>query len=467
MSLQIAVSAAILKFGETDRAQHGQIKRDPVNKNGGMSQTFRYIYAALLCLGAVAAAAQQAADTPVAPGMPTGDLITPSEAIEGGGLQFQDPDEPELVSPDTTMYQFYITDLESRFGAYAPGLSEQLTGLGVAYQEQGLYEEAVKVFKRAVHVSRINNGLYSAEQIPLLQRLISALMANGDYETADERQYYLYRVQRELYEPNAPQMSLAMLERARWEEQAYYLSVGETAFTRLLTMWELYRRALTSIAEREGSHSLQLLQPLNGLLQTQYLISTYQGESSGGIQIGGPAQPNPDEGRFNMVRASNYRQGQSVISAMREVHQHNEPESSPLPAEALVDLGNWHMWHQKRESAVLTYQEAWDELAAMEDSEVLLAHYFGKPHLLPELSGYNRDLEAPANIRGYVEVSFTVNTRGRVEDLEELSVELVDENDQEAEPSRLLRRLRGKIWRPRFEEREPVPTENIVKRYAF
>ncbi len=208
----------------------------------------KLVFAWIMLVGAAITSAAEG-DTPVPiPGMSTGGLISPSEAIEGGGLQFQDPNEPELVSPDATIYQFYITDLESRFGAYAPGLSEQLLGLGTAYQEQGLYDAASKVLKRAVHLSRVNNGLYGAEQIPILQRLISALVSSGEYEKADERQFYLYRVQRELYDPDAPQMSLAMLERARWEERAYFLSVGENSFTRLLTMWELYRRALSNIA---------------------------------------------------------------------------------------------------------------------------------------------------------------------------------------------------------------------------
>ena len=66
---------------------------------------------------------------------------------------------------DTAAYQFYITDLENRHGAYAPGLSEQLLGLGSVYQEQGLHKEAIKIFKRAVHLSRINNGLHNAEQL--------------------------------------------------------------------------------------------------------------------------------------------------------------------------------------------------------------------------------------------------------------------------------------------------------------
>jgi hypothetical protein len=94
-------------------------------------------------------------------------------------LDFLEEGDPGLMSPDAASYQFYITDLENRFGPYAPGLAEQLLGLGASYQNRGLHEQAIEVFKRGVHVSRVNNGLQSAEQIPLLQRMISSPVALG------------------------------------------------------------------------------------------------------------------------------------------------------------------------------------------------------------------------------------------------------------------------------------------------
>ncbi len=401
--------------------------------------------------------------------LPAGDLMDDAgEALEGGGLIFQQQDEPELVAPDATAYQFYITDLENRFGAYAPGISEQLLGLGNAYLQQGLYTEAVKVFKRAVHVSRINNGLNSPEQIPMLQKMISALVSAGEYEKADERQYYLYRIQRQIYNSSDPAMSQAMMDRADWERQAYYLSVGETAFTRLLAMWELYRRVLSNIAAAEGSYSLQLLQPLNGLLETQYLIARYNGEAPGGIQVGGTTNPeiSAEENRFTMVRLSNYKQGQAVIAAIREVHLFNEAEDGTKAAEALLELGDWRQYHTKRDDALEAYQQAWDEFAAMEGSEVLLQRHFGAPLLLPTTADAHADLAPPANIRGYAEVSYTVNERGKVVNLDLLSNETA-EGFPNAEPTRLLRRIKAKKFRPRFENRDPVATENLVKRYAY
>jgi hypothetical protein len=402
---------------------------------------------------------------PVAPGSldAAGDFGSPS-------LDYRDGDEPVLVSPDTTSYQFYITDLENRHGPYAPGLSEQLLGLGMAYRKQGLYAQAAEVFKRGVHVARINEGLYSESQIPLLQGLIESLVAAGDYEAADERQYYLYRVQAEVYGRQSREMSLAMLERAEWERQAYYLSLGDTSFMRLLRMWELYSGALRNVARNEGTLSPQLLQPLEGLLETQYMISTYTPEAQTGVNTGNAPDSNyAEESRFSMIRVSNYKQGQAVLTAMRDVYGYNEEARSPKPAEALVQMGDWHLWHQKRDSAMEAYQKAWAELGALQDGENLQRRYFGQPTLLPDIPDMNPEPPPPAVVTGHVVVSFSVDPRGRIKNLEVLSNEPVDETMEadDGDTVQLLRSLKRMQYRPRLVLGEAVQTDNLQKRYAY
>ena len=415
----------------------------------------------LLLLGVALAATNTALAELALPHAETATQHTPATLQEAGG-------QPRQQSPDYR-FQAAITDLESRFGGYAAGLAEQLSGLGAAYQTRGSHQEAAAVLKRALHLARVNYGLHSPEQIPILQQLIRNLISSGDYQTADERYDYLYRLQHRVYGPAAPQISLAMLERARWEEQAYFLlSDKETAFGRLLAMWELYVQVLNRVARQEGSFSPKLLEPLHGLLNTQYLISTYAGGPGGGFGVSaGLSRSVPAQNQFSALRASNYRRGQRVLASLRELRTHNEPAASPLPAESLLELGDWHLWHRKQAPARLAYQQTWDELTLLEDREELLQQHFGKPVLLPTLSGYNKDLSAPATIHGHVEVSFTITESGRVEDLDTINTEWVDSEDRQTSPSRLLRRLRKTIWRPRLLGRVPVTTENMVMRYAF
>ncbi|MEE4660077.1 MAG: hypothetical protein V2J89_06395 [Halieaceae bacterium] len=392
-----------------------------------------------------------------------GDLGSPS-------LDFQDSEDDALIAPDASSYQFYITDLESRYGPYAPGLSEQLLGLGAVYQRQGLHREAVEVFKRGVHIARINEGLNGPAQIPLLQREIQSLMALGDFEAADERQFYLYRVQAEAYGTDSAKMTAAMLERADWEREAYYLSLGDASFLRLLTMWELYGNVLRNVARSEGNLSAGLLRPLEGLLQTQYMISTYMPEAQMGLHTGAAVDDNfAEENRFSIIKTSNYKQGQAVLTAMREVYGYNEAEQSPRPAEALIRLGDWHLWHQKRDAAEDAYKRAWRELGALDDADTLRQRYFGRPTLLPDLPGARTAFEPPEVIRGYLTVSYNISPRGRVRDLNVVEEEVVQTVDDQDDGYRiqLLRSLKRKLYRPQVDNGEPVLVENVTERYAY
>jgi hypothetical protein len=57
-------------------------------------------------------------------------------------------------------------------GAYSPDLMEPLTRLIVLYIEDGEDDLAVVAIERAVQIVRVNNGLHSLDQAPLIQQLI-------------------------------------------------------------------------------------------------------------------------------------------------------------------------------------------------------------------------------------------------------------------------------------------------------
>jgi len=166
------------------------------------------------------------------------------------------------------------------------------------------------------------------------------------------------------------------------------------------------------------------------------------------------------------VRASNYKKGQAVIAALRDVYDYNEDEQSPLSAKSWVMLGDWHLYHRKRDSALRAYQKAWDELAALENGSQYQQQYLGQSKLLPDIPGLAGDLVPPAVVKGYVEVSYTINRSGRVKNLQVLKLEPFDVAD-EGQPSRLLRRLKRSQYRPLLVERVPTATETNYKRYAY
>jgi len=371
------------------------------------------------------------------------------------------PHEAGTATTSLRDYKARIAAIETRQGAYGKELPESLLGLGMALQKEERHTEAIELFKRGVHLARINEGLYCLQQIPLLRGEIASHIATGDYEQADKRQRYLYRVQTNGMK-SGESLTEAFMQHASWQYEAYRLDIGEQDYTRLVNMWDTYRLALNDIIAREGETSGELLPPLYGMLQAQYLIADYN------LQQASPQSIDDLAGRealyqFNAYRQDSYRKGQTILAAINNVALEQEPgpERTRAAARALVMLGDWHLWHGERDSARRAYDDALLELAALEDDQKEVEALFGSPVPVPDIESLRPLPPATEPGPGAVLIEFTVDERGRTRDIERR-----DENDELDGPAhRLMRKMRRTTFRPRFEAGEPVATTNIVRAY--
>ncbi len=393
-----------------------------------------------------------------------GFAATGQDDSPGQSARAETPAHDETVAAiGGSRYREAITELESSQGAYAAPMSETLLGLGIALQSEDNHREAIRAFKRGIHLSRINDGLYTPGQIPMLQREIASHLALGQYAEADERQAYLYRVQMRS-QPAGITRAQAFIQQAQWQYTAYRLALDGQAYARVMSMWDLYRLALTDIMGREGNSSSLLLEPLEGMLLAQYLIADYDAQSlnsSASNADGFPMQN--QQNRFNAYRAQSYKRGQAVIQAIYDIQKAQHGDHSPETATSRAMLGDWMLWHGERESAMKAYREAVAELTPREDAEVSLAALFGEPVELPDIEGA-RQLPAPAKPEeANLQLQFRVDKRGKVVDLER-----VDENElNEAAANRIMRKLRKTQFRPRLAMGEPQDTEAVTRAYEI
>ena len=102
------------------------------------------------------------------------DSFTPPDSSES----------PRIVTPASaaeTGYQDQVREIEATAGPYSSGLADPLSNLSHTQLERGDPEEAAATLRRALHLVRVNEGLYSRNQLPLLRQLIALLTAQGDY----------------------------------------------------------------------------------------------------------------------------------------------------------------------------------------------------------------------------------------------------------------------------------------------
>ena len=395
----------------------------------------------------------------------SGALLTPGVWAQSSGMSIVG-DEDDLESPevaraelqkDVVDYQRAIEALEIADGPFAPGLSEQLLSLGFALQRNGDHLGAIKVFKRGVHLSRITEGLSSPRQLALLRGEIESHVAVGDLEAADERQRYLYRVQEQTLSDRS--RGEALMRHALWQRQAYEAGLGEEPQQRLLRMWSLYRLALTEIMGAEGQNSPALLPPLYGMLQSQYLLSGFVGETTSGRFRARSAASNQESQLA--YSGSSFKQGAAIIKAIYDVRMGGPAPGLRDAAEPTVMLADWQLWHGKREEAFATYGGLERELAANVDAQGLWEEFFATPRPLPALEGVRAFPDPAAQQDGMLLLTYGVTARGKVVDVERL-----DENPAiDAKANNIMRRLRQTLFRPRISDGMPVDTTGLVVAY--
>ena len=269
------------------------------------------------------------------------------------------PLEPERAPPPPTepsalgVYRGYIESMETNAGAFAPGLTEQLLGLGLNLQALDRHAEAAKVLKRGVHVSRVQSGLYAADQIPLLRAEIRSLIALGRFDEVDEHQRYLARVESEAL-TGTPASIAALIDQGEWAEQAWDLRLGdqEAHPEHLARSWEYYRLAYNQSTQLYGERSLELVKPLEGMLRLQYRFADLQRENASNSPFDGSGY------RQTSALGGAYRRGEAVLSTIFGLKMVNG-SSAGEQARDLTRLGDWARWMGRRSDSRSYYDKAW------------------------------------------------------------------------------------------------------------
>ena len=274
-------------------------------------------------------------------------------------IDMASPLEPESAPPPPTepsalgVYRSYIESMETNGGAFAPGLTEQLLGLGLNLQALDRHAEAAKVLKRGVHVSRVQSGLYAADQIPLLRAEIRSLISLGRFDEVDEHQRYLARVESEAL-TGTPASIAALIDQGEWAEQAWDLGLGdqEALPEHLARSWEYYRLAYNQSTQLYGERSLELLKPLEGMLRLQYRFAGLQRENASNSRLDGSSY------RQTSALGGAYRRGEAVLSTIFGLKLVNG-SSAGEQARDLTRLGDWARWMGRRSDSRSYYDKAW------------------------------------------------------------------------------------------------------------
>ncbi|WP_226704856.1 hypothetical protein [Microbulbifer elongatus] len=391
----------------------------------------------------------------------------PAAYIEAASKPLEKPKRQLRPSKAADEYRQRIEDMEAEYGAYGAGIDEQLMGLASALQRSGNHEEAISEFRRAMLINRVNEGLYSLNQVPMIERMIESQIALSQWEEANDNHEYLFWLHAKNYGERDPRMLPIINQLSNWHLQAYIDEKGATLFEHLINATNMYALAVDIISHNFGANDLRLVEALRGLKATNYYLATYAGEPQEAIVINtsfaGSGNATPERrAQLDHYRMNSFSSGKTAITKIMDVYQKNPASPPAASAKAKVELGDWYMmfnkWHSARETYGEAYQALWDNGATNQEIDEI----FGRPAALPALPLLDEDREALAN--SYVTVSYDVTAFGKARNIQILNARPEDKVSIRSRVRNVLKRAK---FRPRFENGEPVDTTGIVQRFVF
>lgn len=372
------------------------------------------------------------------------------------------------------LYQRQISKLESEEGVYGSALVEKLSGLGLALQQAGQHDQAISTFKRAIHLNRVNDGLYTTAQIPILYQQIDSHVALGQWKEVSDKYQYLYWLSSQNYGENDPRMIPTIDRLSKWHLQAYTMNFGrdrQEVIQHLITAHTMFNRSISLIEQLDITKTNQqmLIHELKGLTLTNYLFATFQRNVPIRSNTGMPLDP---EARHSAMVIDHYisrsfRSGKEALNRVIDIYRHLEDAPPWAVARAKVKKADWLFLFNKRDAAFALYQEAYNMMTQSDNSRPYLNSIFGQPVALPNLDMLDngqyseQDEQFNNESANYVLASFDVTPQGSTENIE--IIESKPQNNTNAR-TQVKRSLKIAKFRPRFVAGVPTLTEKMKLR---
>lgn len=361
--------------------------------------------------------------------------------------------EAQEYAPAIRTLERRIDDIQERSHRYDRRLVRPLTLLGDAEAGLGEYDSALDHYRRALHLSRVNDGLNSPDQVDIVYREAETFKALGDYRQANDREEYAYHVLNRAHDPMDENLLPGIYHLAGWYEKISNVFAART----------LYEQAVRIIDAHDKLETAEAIPALEGIANS-YRLERFPPYYLADIDRPESSVVTPNAVRHQAITVNNFPAGESALQRIVSIRQQNRDQDPIALAEAVLELADWHTLFDKTRRAVPLYAHAWDIMSDVESFDVV--GYFSEPKLL-YFPAPGNPTPPPVNQRGerstgYVEVAFDVTEDGRVRDLSTVASEpdgLMD--------FRVRKSLRLARYRPMLVDGVPVATASHTYRHEF
>ena len=307
-------------------------------------------------------------------------------------------------------------------------LVSPLVALGLALNKSEQYNEAVEIFKRALHVNWVNNGFYNLEQIDIHDSLTESFIGLKNLEEANHHQSFQLGIYNNHFGKDSIKIDESLVKLAKW-----YRRSGQVLSERLV-----FEELLGRQSNRENQESKKLINTLQGISFSHRRegISMYDSVS-------------PLKKALNLLRES-------------------QNQDLRLKFEILIDLGDTYTSYGRVSSADKAYKDCWQLIE--EDSALRpeIEERFSKPVrvrsiFIPERYPIDRPIDKnKAYKQGFLTVRFDVETTGKTS-----KVVIIESDPSEILDRAALSAIKWTIYRPAYIDAKAQRSEELTIRHEF
>jgi tetratricopeptide (TPR) repeat protein len=450
------------------------IKPSPETGRRGSEQRSRVTFGAvlLLCLGVVLSATPFAraettetetgdAAPPVSPADPLDHASSPGDDIVSIEDMLDDSADPlrhieqqiQTKEYDAAVrwLEDHVQDVESTSHRFEGELVRPLTLLGDAFVGKGEFTTALEHYQRAIHLSRVNDGLNAPSQVEIVYREAYALKALGDFKQANDREEYAYHVLTRAHDPTDENLLPGIYHLAQWYERTSNVFAARSLYQHAVSI-------ITANGKLETPDAIPAFKGLASSYRMERFPLYFQSDASAGGGVTAQA------GMQQQLSVNNFPAGEAALQRIVKIRQTQQPPDQLALAEAVLELADWYTLFDKPQRSVPLYGHAWELMSGIEGYDV--ASRFAYPELLyfpaPENPNAPAAVERGDLDTGYVEVAFDVTDTGYVRKLTTVASQpdgLMD--------FRVRKSLRVARYRPMLVDGVPVAKEAHTYRHEF
>ena len=364
-------------------------------------------------------------------------------------------------------------------GPYAAALIGQLVGLSQLYQQNEQHEEALEALELAARNSRINSGLYGADQAVLAEHMIASLLALGRYREVEDKYRFLVDVHDQQHGGSVPQKAASLLQLGNWKLQSFHRNLAlpdsgqmraagmplgrlgnqavvNTRFEELYEAQTSFVDAISLLIQDESWTDPNLFALEQQLVRTFYIGANREQVIANPESYGSSRESSREHMRRSAATlelSEQYLNGEAAYRRMIGYLKKDPAATTAAIAEVMLGLADWHLLFGKQAAAEAQLGDLDNFLQKVRASETEVRTIL-QPELPVTLPAFldspisTKPLLDNMHFKGYVDFAFDVRRQGRIAHMEVLGS---SEGTDSSITDRLVSLVRQARFRPSLE----------------